>query len=57
MIDLLSAGRWRHPGDDVMREVIPRFEDPLVFLTSTDQMHRESRFLDLSGGDRAGLSQ
>ena len=47
LIDLLAAGRWRHPGDDVVREVVPWFEDPLIFLTSVDHMHRESRSLDL----------
>ena len=47
LIDMLAAGRWRHPGDDVVREVIPWFESPLVFLTSVGQMRSESQSLDL----------
>jgi hypothetical protein len=48
---MLAAGRWRHPGDEVMREVIPWFEDPLVFLDSLDHMRRESRSLDMFAND------
>jgi hypothetical protein len=32
---LIQSGRWQHPGDDILHEVIPWFEDPLTFLTST----------------------
>jgi hypothetical protein len=31
---LVDSGRWRHPGDDVMRAALPWFEDPVVFLSS-----------------------
>jgi hypothetical protein len=48
---MLAAGQWRHPGDDVMREVIPWFEGPLVFLNSVDHMWRESRPLDMFADD------
>ena len=42
---LLDSGRWRHPGDDVLRAVVPWFEDPLDFLNSPGEMARESWFL------------
>jgi hypothetical protein len=45
LADLLDSGRWRHPGDDVLRAVVPWFEDPLVFLHSPGAMHRASWFL------------
>jgi hypothetical protein len=54
LVSLLDSGRWRHPGDDVLSAVVPWFEDPLVFLHSPDEMHRESWFLyeDGSADDR-----
>jgi hypothetical protein len=54
LTDLLAAGRWRHPGDDVVREVIPWFESPLVFLTSVGQMRWESQSLDLFADESRG---
>jgi hypothetical protein len=45
LVSLLDSGRWRHPGDDVLRAVVPWFEDPLDFLHSPDEMRRESTFL------------
>jgi hypothetical protein len=51
LIELLATGRWRHPGDDVVREVMPWFEDPLVFLTRVDLMRRESRSMDRIADD------
>ncbi|NRQ33122.1 hypothetical protein HII36_14905 [Nonomuraea sp. NN258] len=51
LIDLLAAGTWRHPGDAVMREVMPWFEDPLIFLTDLDHMRGESGALDLFADD------
>jgi hypothetical protein len=42
---LLDSGRWRHPGDDVLRAVVPWFEYPLDFLHSPGEMRRESYFL------------
>jgi hypothetical protein len=42
---LLDSGRWRHPGDDVLRAVVPWFEDPLVFLRSPDAMRLGSWWL------------
>lgn len=45
-MELLSSRRWRHPGDRVLRRVLPWFEDPLDFLTSVEEMRRESRALE-----------
>jgi hypothetical protein len=51
LIDLLRRGRWKHPGDDVMQQVMPWFEDPLDFLTTVEHLRRESRHLDTFADD------
>ena len=51
LAELLASGRWRHPGDDVLREALPWFEDPVGFLSRTDLMERESRSLDMYADD------
>jgi hypothetical protein len=43
---LLASGLWRHPGDEVLREALPWFEDPVDFLAGTEAMERESQSLD-----------
>lgn len=48
---LLASGRWQHPGDEVLHEVLPWFKDPVDFLSTTDLMERESRSLDMDAGD------
>ena len=45
LVSLLGGDRWRHPGDDVLRSVVPWFEDPLDFLRTPGEMRRESAFL------------
>jgi hypothetical protein len=44
--ELLSAlsrdGQWVHPGDARLREVIPFLVDPVVFLSTPEEMSRES---------------
>jgi hypothetical protein len=45
--ELLASGRWQHPGGDILREVMPWFQDPLDFLSSVDQIRWESQSLDL----------
>jgi hypothetical protein len=51
LAELLASGRWQHPGDDVLREALPWFEDPVDFLSRTDLMERESRSLDRFADD------
>lgn len=34
----MAAGRWVHPGDDVMQKKVPFIRDPLIFLNSRDDM-------------------
>jgi hypothetical protein len=48
---LLREGRWQHPGDAELARLIPWFEDPLDFLTSTRSMASESRSMDLFASD------
>lgn len=42
LVSIIAAGRWRHPGDEVLRAVIP-FLDGLVDFLSIESMRRESR--------------
>ncbi|WP_331771591.1 hypothetical protein OG948_49280 (plasmid) [Embleya sp. NBC_00888] len=51
LVDLLAAGGWRHPGDEVMREVVPWIEEPLHFPADVAEMRRESRSLDFFADD------
>jgi hypothetical protein len=43
LVALLEQGKWRHPGHQMMRAVIPFLHDPVIFLQSIDAMSRESR--------------
>lgn len=54
LAELLASGRWRHPGDEVLHAALPWFEDPVDFLSTTDRMERESRFLDMCADDERG---
>jgi hypothetical protein len=42
LVDMLRSGQWCHPGDAVIRKLIPLLTDPVDFLTSIDRMRRES---------------
>lgn len=53
LLDLLVSGRWLHPGDEGLREVMPWFQEPLDFLTDVRQMSRESQSLDRLADDEA----
>ncbi|WP_329264386.1 hypothetical protein OG223_50635 [Streptomyces sp. NBC_01478] len=52
LTSLLDQGRWRHPGDAEMARLIPWFESPIDFLTTTGQMEWESSSLDTFDDDR-----
>ncbi|MGP3965964.1 hypothetical protein ACTWPT_59520 [Nonomuraea sp. 3N208] len=51
LLALLADHRWKHPGDDALKSIMPWFEDPLDFLESTQAMARESQSLDLFADD------
>lgn len=42
LLEMINSGRWRHPGEAVMRAKIPFIHDPLIFLRDQAQMLRES---------------
>ncbi|WP_327411683.1 hypothetical protein [Streptomyces sp. NBC_01233] len=48
---LPATGRFHHPGDAELRRLIPWFESPLDFLTTTGQIESESGSLDFFAGD------
>ncbi|MFD6568150.1 hypothetical protein [Micromonospora profundi] len=51
LTELLNVGRWRHPGDDVLRDLMPWFRSPLDFLTSIEGMRSESGSLTMFADD------
>lgn len=51
LAELLASGHWQHPGDEVLHEALPWFEDPVDFLSGPDLMERESRSLDMYADD------
>jgi hypothetical protein len=51
LTDMLTDGRWRHPGDAALRDLVPWFESPLAFLASANQMDQESAALDMFADD------
>lgn len=51
MVGLLATGGWRHPGDEVMREVVPWIEEPQHLPADVVEMRRESRSLDFFADD------
>jgi hypothetical protein len=51
LLQLIASGRWRHPGDQALAEVMPWFEDPLDFLHTAEGMERESASMDTFADD------
>jgi hypothetical protein len=43
LVKLIAEGRWRHPGDDIIRRIVPMVVEPLIFLGSIERMDSESR--------------
>src|SRR5579859_899777 len=41
LIDLLQNGKWQHPGEEVIRSVIPFLHDPVI-IRSLDGMRFDS---------------
>ena len=42
LLKLMEQGQWQHPGDAVLREVIPFFREPVDFLLDLEEMTSES---------------
>lgn len=42
LVSLLEVGSWRHPGDAALAQVAPWLREPVDFLHTLAQMHRES---------------
>jgi hypothetical protein len=54
LLQLLAEGRWRHPGDAILRAAIPWIEDPLDFLLPPYELAFESMWATMFGhGDHA----
>ncbi|ROO86234.1 hypothetical protein EDD29_3797 [Actinocorallia herbida] len=54
LLDLLADGSWRHPGDEVLRAMVPWFPEPLDFLADIHAMRRESGTLSRLSRDDPG---
>ncbi|MFE0921182.1 hypothetical protein ACFW24_25885 [Streptomyces nigra] len=51
LTSLIDRGLWRHPGQVVLAEVIPWFEDALVFVSNPEQMEFASQSMDMFADD------
>ncbi|MFD0259545.1 hypothetical protein ACFRKE_16850 [Kitasatospora indigofera] len=51
LTSLLGRGRWRHPGEATLAEVVPWFESPLRFLPGAVAMEWESGSMDMFADD------
>ena len=51
LVELMNTGGWQHPGDQALRDLMPWFEDPLLFLTSINWMRRETPSLSQFADD------
>jgi hypothetical protein len=51
LVRMISEGRWRHPGDDAIRRVMPYMTDPLVFPASLEIIEGESRIAIADDGE------
>jgi hypothetical protein len=51
LTQMLSDGRWKHPGDEALHRVMPFMSDPLTFPDSLETMIRESRLGIANGGE------
>lgn len=43
--ELLSSGKWKHPGNKILKSVVPFFKEEVVFLETVEQMEGESHNL------------
>ncbi|MGC4809732.1 hypothetical protein ACLQ29_04280 [Micromonospora sp. DT228] len=55
LIDLIESGRWRHPGDEVLRHLIPWLDDPLDFMTTIDELRLQNRLTAQLDSDTMGF--
>lgn len=44
LIELIQEGKWKHPGNEKIKEVIPFFKENIIFLNSLEFMKQESRY-------------
>jgi len=47
LIELLKQDKWQHPGDEVMRNVIPFLLDPVDLLKFESMRHQSTRFAEV----------
>ena len=45
LLDLMNQGRWKHPGANKLKEVVPFITEPLIFLENRSEMERASGIL------------
>jgi hypothetical protein len=46
LISLLETGSWLHPGSRALRDLMPWFADPLMFMTDLGDMRFQNKALD-----------
>ncbi|MEZ6046756.1 MAG: hypothetical protein R3C11_14495 [Planctomycetaceae bacterium] len=57
LIELIEQNRWVHPGNEVLREKIPFIKEELLFLTSIDEMIRNSPYYWVPGDEEISLME
>ena len=56
--ELIEAGRWVNPGDDVMRQKVSFIREPLTFLCSKDDMlFNSGPLMDKDASDNESFSE
>ena len=51
LVALLRTGRWSHPGRQALHDLMPWFEDPLMFMADLHDMRRQNKALDVIADD------
>src|SRR5688572_2165754 len=47
LVELMKQDKWQHPGNEVMREVIPFLPDPVSFIKVENIHHQSTRFVEI----------
>ncbi len=53
LISLLQGGRWIHPGQHALHDLMPWFEDPLMFMANLRDVRLQNNALDSIADDRS----
>lgn len=52
LVELLGQGRWCHPGEERLKQLIPFLREPVVFLATIESMQSASNGLSSLADDK-----